>query len=64
MAAKISVKLGKDLYRRAREAARVAGYSSAEELIEHAIEAELAKTEAPELKETVIRKLKGLGYLG
>jgi hypothetical protein len=43
--------------------AKEAGYSSAEELVEHAVEKELARLEDGEAHEEIERRLKGLGYL-
>jgi len=60
---KTTVKIEKSLYQRAERVAAVAGYSSREEFIEHAIEKELAHYEAGESKDDVLRKLKGLGYI-
>lgn len=60
---KIAVKIDKSLCQRAERAAVKAGYSSREELIEHAIEKELAHYEESESKDDVMRKLKGLGYI-
>jgi hypothetical protein len=39
------------------------GYSGLEEFIEHAMERDLARLEASESKEELLRKLQGLGYL-
>jgi len=58
-----SVKLNSDLWRRVERCAAQAGYSSAQELIEHALEKELARLEDTEAHEEVERRLKGLGYL-
>jgi len=58
-----SAKLSSDLWRRVEQCAAKAGYSSAQELIEHAIEKELARLEEAEAHEEVERRLKGLGYL-
>lgn len=63
MLSKTTVKLSKPLCERARRAAEALGYSSLEELIEHAIEKELTNFEGRESKDDVMRKLKGLGYL-
>jgi metal-responsive CopG/Arc/MetJ family transcriptional regulator len=64
---KTAVKIEKSLCQRAERAAAVAGYSSREEFIEHAIEKELAHYEESEshgrTKDDVLRKLKGLGYI-
>lgn len=58
-----SVKLSSDLWRRVEQGAVQAGYSSGQELIEHAIERELTRLEDAEAHEEVERRLKGLGYL-
>jgi predicted transcriptional regulator len=58
-----SVKLSSDLWRRIEQCAAKAGYSSSQELIEHALEKELARLEDAEAHEEVERRLKGLGYL-
>ena len=58
-----SVRLSSDLWRRVEQCAAKTGYSSAQELIEHAIEKELARLEDAEAHEEVERRLKGLGYL-
>jgi metal-responsive CopG/Arc/MetJ family transcriptional regulator len=58
-----SVKLSSDLWQRVEQCAAQAGYSSAQELIEHALEKELARLEDAEAHTEVERRLKGLGYL-
>jgi metal-responsive CopG/Arc/MetJ family transcriptional regulator len=58
-----SVKLSSDLWQRVEQCAAKAGYSSAQELIEHATEKELARLEDAEAHEELERRLKGLGYL-
>jgi predicted DNA-binding protein len=58
-----SVKLSSDLWQRVKQCAAKAGYSSAQELVEHALEKELARLEDAEAHEEVERRLKGLGYL-
>ena len=63
MPSKTTVKLSKSLCERARRAAEKMGYSSLEEFVEHAMEKHLASFEAAESRETVVKKLKGLGYL-
>ena len=60
---KTTVKLNKDLCRRASDCAEKAGYTSLEEFIEHTIEKELSHLEAADSKDDVVKKLKGLGYL-
>jgi hypothetical protein len=58
-----SVKLNKPLWERIQRCAKVAGYSSAQEFVEHVLERELAKIESSDSDEEITRKLKGLGYL-
>jgi len=58
------IKLDKDLLQRVKKYADIAGYSSVEEFISHALEKELAKLEGVESEEEIKKKLKGLGYLG
>ncbi len=58
-----TVKLSKPLCDRARQLVEKAGYSSLEELIEHAVERDLSRLEQTESKDELIKKLKGLGYL-
>jgi metal-responsive CopG/Arc/MetJ family transcriptional regulator len=61
---KPSVKLQKELMDRVAAAAEAAGYSSAQEFIEHVLERELARIgDEAESKEDLVKKLKGLGYL-
>jgi hypothetical protein len=63
MPSKATLKLNQPLCQRAARCAEKAGYSSLEEFVEHAIEKELARLEAADEKEDVVKKLKGLGYL-
>ena len=59
-----SIKLKKPLLDRVKRCADAAGYSSAQEFIEHMLEKELARIEEDaETKEDILKKLKGLGYL-
>jgi metal-responsive CopG/Arc/MetJ family transcriptional regulator len=58
-----SIKIDSRLWRRVEQRAKEAGYSSAEELVEHAVEKELARLEDGEAHEEIERRLKGLGYL-
>ena len=61
---KSSIKLNKDLYDRIKRCASVAGYSSAEEFVQHVLERELAKIEENgQSDQEIMNKLKGLGYL-
>lgn len=57
------VRLDRRLVARAKRAADLAGYSSVEELVTHAVEKELARLEQSDTEDEIRKKLKGLGYL-
>jgi len=58
------IKIDKDLFRRAKRCAEIAGYSSTEEFITHLIERELSKLEqGGDSDEKVKERLRGLGYI-
>ena len=57
------VKLDKELLDKVRRYARIAGYSSPEEFITHALEKELAKLEDAGSEEEIKKRLRGLGYI-
>lgn len=57
------VRLDKQLIERCRKFAAIAGYSSVEEFIAHALEKELALLEDADSEEEIKKKLKGLGYI-
>lgn len=57
------VKLDKDLIARAKKYAEIAGYSSVEEFIAHALEKELAQLEDAGSEEELKKRLQGLGYI-
>ncbi len=57
------VKLDKDLVAKVRRFADIAGYSSPEEFITHALEKELAKLEGADSEEEIKKRLRGLGYI-
>lgn len=57
------VKLDKDLMAKIKRYAELAGYSSAEELITHALEKELAKLADAKDEEEIKKRLRGLGYI-
>jgi metal-responsive CopG/Arc/MetJ family transcriptional regulator len=58
-----NVKLDKALLARVKKYADIAGYSSVEEFITHALEKELAKLEDAGSEEEIKKRLKGLGYI-
>jgi len=43
--------------------ARIAGYSSPAEFVNHALEKELAKLEGADSEEEIKKRLRGLGYI-
>ncbi len=57
------VKIDKALLDKIRKYAAIAGYSSPEEFITHALEKEIAKLEESDSDEAIRNKLKGLGYI-
>jgi len=57
------VKLDKDLLSKVKRYADIAGYSSAEEFITHALEKELAQLEDADSEEEIKKRLQGLGYI-
>ena len=57
------VKLDKGLIARVKRYSDIAGYSSVEEFITHALEKELAKLEGAESREEIEKRLRGLGYI-
>ncbi len=60
---KTKVKLDKDLVAKVKKYADIAGYSSPEEFITHALEKELAKLEDAGSEEEIRKRLQGLGYI-
>jgi len=57
------IKIDNDLYERVKKIAKLAGYSSADEFIIHALEKELSKLEGAESEEEIKKRLQGLGYI-
>jgi hypothetical protein len=58
---KISIDPG--LFERAKRAAQIAGYSSADEFITHCIETGIQKHATDEAETQVADQLRGLGYI-
>jgi hypothetical protein len=58
-----SIKLDKDILARVKKYAAIAGYSSPEEFITHALEKELAKLDDAKSEEEIKKRLRGLGYI-
>ncbi|MCP2604789.1 ribbon-helix-helix domain-containing protein [Candidatus Aminicenantes bacterium AH-873-B07] len=57
------IKIDKELFKKIKKYAEIAGYSSVEEFVNHALEKEIAKLEKSESEEEIKKKLKGLGYI-
>jgi len=57
------IKLDKDLMAKIERYARIAGYSSPDEFVTHALERELAKFEGATTEEEIKKRLRGLGYI-
>jgi metal-responsive CopG/Arc/MetJ family transcriptional regulator len=57
------VKLESALVDKIKRYAEIAGYSSPEEFITHALEKELAKLEDADSEEEIKKRLQGLGYI-
>ena len=57
------VKLETELVTKVKRYADIAGYSSPEEFITHALEKELAKLEGADSEEEIRKRLQGLGYI-
>lgn len=57
------IKLDKDLVSKVRRYADIAGYSTPEEFITHALEKELSKLEGADSEEEIKKRLRGLGYI-
>ena len=58
-----NVKLDRELFEKVKRYAAVAGYSSVDELVAHALEKELGKLDNAESEEKMKKRLKGLGYI-
>jgi hypothetical protein len=57
------IKLDKELLARVKRYADIAGYSSVEEFVTHALEKELSKLDGADSEEEIKKRLQGLGYI-
>ena len=57
------IKIDAGLLERAKQAAKVAGYSSVEEFVAHCIENEMKRLNIEEAESKVADQLRGLGYI-
>jgi len=60
---KPNVKLSSQLWARVRACSERAGYSSAQEFVEHVLDRECRRIEGSDSKDEILKKLKGLGYV-
>lgn len=58
-----SIKLDKALLAKVKRYSALAGYSSVEEFITHALEKEIAQLESADGEDEIKKRLKGLGYI-
>ena len=57
------VKISKDLYAKVEKFAQLAGYSSVDEFVAHALEKEVSQLEGSDSEDEIKKKLQGLGYI-
>ena len=57
------VRIDKALLEKATRYAEIAGYSTVEELINHALEKEISQLEGADSEEEIKKRLTGLGYI-
>jgi metal-responsive CopG/Arc/MetJ family transcriptional regulator len=57
------VKIDKGLYEKVKKYSEMAGYSSVDEFVAHALEKELSGLEGTDSEEEIKKKLEGLGYI-
>ncbi len=57
------ISLDKALFEKAKRYAALAGYSSVEEFVTHALEKQIAQLEEADSEEEIKKKLRGLGYI-
>jgi hypothetical protein len=57
------IKIDKALFEKAKKYSAIAGYSSVEEFVTHALEREIAQLEEADSEEEIKKKLQGLGYI-
>ena len=57
------IKLDRALFEKVKKYSELAGYSSLEEFVTHALEKELAKLKDATSEEEIKKRLKGLGYI-
>jgi len=59
----VKISIDKQLWEKLKRLSELAGYSSPDEFVVHALEKEVASIEEAESDDEIREKLKGLGYL-
>jgi tRNA-dihydrouridine synthase len=59
----MKIRLGANLYDRAKRAAEASGYGSVDEFVVHAVEKEIKRLKIEEAEQQVTDQLRGLGYV-
>lgn len=57
------IKISDELFEKVVKLSKIAGYSSPEEFIQHALEKEVAELDESSSEEDIKKKLQGLGYI-
>ena len=57
------IKIDNQLFDKIKQISEVAGYSTPEEFIIHALEKEISKLEEADSEEEIKKRLQGLGYI-
>ena len=57
------VKISKDLFVQVKKFAELAGYSSVDEFVAHALEKEVSQLAGSDSEDEIKKKLQGLGYI-
>ena len=57
------IKLDKNLYEKVKKFSEIAGYSSVDEFVAHALEKEVAQLDDADSEEEIKKRLQGLGYI-
>lgn len=57
------IRLNKDLYAKVKRYSEIAGYSTVEEFVTHALEKEIAQLDDADSEDEIRKKLQGLGYI-
>jgi hypothetical protein len=63
MFGKVKIAIDRQLWEKLRKIAEIAGYSSVDEFVVHALEKEVVQIAEAETDEEIRAKLKGLGYI-